>query len=207
MADQTSVANLALMFIGSETRLLSIDDEKDAARSLKAVWDIERQAVIRSNAWNWAMRRAALAALQVEVLPPFTHAFRLPAEALRLIEVYSPSGRDTASDYQLEGRNILTARSGPLYVRCLMDVPEIAEWDPLAATHFAGRLALTCGARIAGSAFDRDLTLQRYREATSDAKSADALENPPIEQLESSWVTARANGGLGTAGRPGWEII
>ncbi|PNU05808.1 hypothetical protein [Novosphingobium guangzhouense] len=206
MADQTSVANLALMFIGTETRLMSLDDEKDAARSLKSVWDIQRQAVIRGNAWNWATRRHALPAQDVEVMPPFTFSYKLPARVLRLIEVFDPSGRYTASDYQLEGRSVLTARSGPLYVRCLMDIPEVAEWDPLAAVHFAGALALTCGRRVAGSAFDRAATEERYREATRAAQSTDAMENPPIDQVESEWVTARWGGANPSAREPGWEI-
>ncbi|KPH66329.1 MULTISPECIES: hypothetical protein [unclassified Novosphingobium] len=206
MASQTSVANLALMFIGTETRLLSIDDEKDAARSLKAVWDILREGLIRRYSWNWATRRAALPAEAITVSPPFTHSFRLPAQAIRLIEVFDASGKYTASDYQLEGRSVLTARPGPLYVRCLMDIAEIAEWDPLAAIQFAGNLALTCGNRIAGSAFDKALTMQRYREAVADAQQTDALENPPIEVEESAWVEARITGGFPTAGLPGWEI-
>lgn len=206
MASQTSVANLALMFIGTETRLLSLDDEKDAARSLKAVWDIQRQGLIRANSWNWATRRVALAAEVVSVPPPFTHSFPLPAKSLRLIEVFDSAGEYSSSEYQLEGRNILTKRAGPLYVRCLMDVDEIAEWDPLAAIHFAGKLALTCGPRIAGSAFDKSLTMQLYREAVGDARTTDALENPPIEQEESAWVEARITGGRTTAGQPGWEM-
>lgn len=207
MADQTSVANLALMFIGSETRLLSIDDEKDAARSLKSVWDIERQAFIRSNSWNWATQRHALPAQAISVPPPYAFSYRLPALAIRLISVLDGTGRDEISAYQQEGRSILTNVGAPLHVKCLMDVPEIAEWDPLAAQIFAGKLALTCGQRIAGSAFDRDLTLRRIREASSDAKSIDAMENPPIEQEESSWVTSRFRGGYHAMGRPGWEII
>ncbi|WP_374414287.1 hypothetical protein [Novosphingobium colocasiae] len=207
MASSTNVANLALMFIGTETRLLSIDDEKDAARTLKSVWDIERQAVIRANSWNFATQRAALPALSAPPPKPFTHAFQLPALALRLIDVFDASGETPSSDYSLEGRTVLTRRAGPLYVRCLMDVPEIAAWDPLAAVHFAGKLALTCGKRIAGSAFDKDLAMARYREATGDARTTDALENPPIEQEESAWVEARWMGGVATtAGQPGWEF-
>lgn len=206
MASETEIANLAAVLIGTEGRLLSLDDDTFLARTLKAVWAAERQATIRDGSWNFAAARASLPAV---VLPngapyPFESAFQLPADALRLIEVLGMSRRE----YQVEGRHVLCSQAGPLHIRYALDVPELANWDAAAASAFAHRLAVTCGPRIAGSGFSVRNAEAKYQQALSSAKSVDAKENPPIPQEDGSWIEARLSGGGGWAvpggRRVGW---
>lgn len=194
MASETEVANLAAARIGTEGRVLSLDDDRFLARTLKEVWAIERKAALRDGSWNFAMRRAALAAevLSEGVPYPFESSFPLPADSLRLIEVLNLSSR---SDYQLEGRSILCNSTGPLYIRYLCDVAEIANWDDLAAEAFACRLAWKCGNRIAGSAYDQVTGWKEYQASLAAAQGVDAMENPPIEQEAGGWIEARLGGG------------
>jgi hypothetical protein len=189
MSDYVTIANLAAARIGTETRISSPDDDRFVARTIKAVWDIQRQAAIRDGAWNFAGRRAELAAESDpdKVIYPWDYGFPLPEKCLRLIEVLDTS-RD---DYMLEGDTILANTIGPLYIRYLVDVEEPARWDAGFAESFALRLAWRTGRRIAGSAFDQDQCQMEYRQSLSAAKRVDARENPGIEQEESSWITAR----------------
>ncbi len=189
MSDYVTIANMAAARIGTETRISSPDDDRFVARTLKTAWDIERQAAIRDGAWNFATRRAALAAVSDPglILYPWEYGFEMPADSLRLIEVLDQA----RESYALEGNLVLANILGPLYVRYLVDVPEPAEWDASFTHAFSLRLAWRCGRRIAGSAFDQDMVWAEYRRALADAKRVDARENPPIEQEDSSWIAAR----------------
>lgn len=201
MADETEIANIALTLLG-QPRVLSIDDDKASARTLKSVWNVERQSAIREGSWNFATKRAQLAASATIVSYPFTYGYPLPADNLRLIEVLDFD----FESWQFEGGAVLCDVRGPIYVRYLRDVPTIAEWDVTAAAAFGRRLALTCGDKIAGSAFDANAVERRYERMIAGAKSTDALENPPIEQMESSWIEAREIGDISRLYRPGREI-
>lgn len=189
MADYVTIANMAAARIGTETRISSPDDDRFVARTIKAAWDIERQAAIRDGSWNFAVKREALSAVSDPglVLYPWEYGFELPAGCLRLLEVLD-CHRDA---HAMEGRLVLANTLGPLYVRYLEDVEEPALWDAAFAHAFALRLAWRCGRRIAGSAFDQDMVWAEYRKALADAKRVDATENPGMLQQDSSWIAAR----------------
>lgn len=194
MASETDVANLAAVRIGTQARITSLDDDRAVARTLKAVWAIERRAVLRDGSYNFATTGTDLAALAgaVDVPYPWTYLFQLPADNLRLLEVQSLTAR---RDYEIQGGLIACNSAGPLYIRHIRDVPEMALWDAAAVEAFAIRLAWRCGPKIAGSSFDQNSCWQDYRLAIAGAKRVDAIENPPIEAEDGSWIEARFGGG------------
>lgn len=191
MATETQIANLAAARVGSETAITSLQQDRPAPRAFKAVWDIERRACLREASFNFSTRRFGLPRLKLDdddVIYPYTAAFGLPPGFLRLIEVLDSVAR---LDYQMEGNRILANVAAPLYVRCVVDVPELANWDDAAAEAFALRLAWRCGRKLSGSTFDQEACWNEYQHAVMPAKHVDAQENPPIEQEESDWVLSR----------------
>lgn len=191
MASETEIANLAAVFIGTSSRISTLDDDRTLARVLKAVWPAERRATIRDGAWNWAMRRAALPSstpADAATIHPWSYRFPLPGDCLRIVDIIDAS---STGDWIVEDGAILSDLPAPLRVRYMVDVVEPAQWDASFAEAFARRLAMTCGNRIAGSAFSVDRAQEAYRMAISSAKRVDAGENPGIEQAESSWIEAR----------------
>ncbi|GGD73902.1 hypothetical protein [Croceicoccus mobilis] len=192
MADKTAIFNAAAVRMGTEARVTDAElDDRPLPRTLREIWDIERQGAIRDGAWNFAVMRDALAADAGVVPYPFQFAYPLPAKCLRLLEVLNDPGR---ASYQLEGGKILCDAAAPLYVRYLVDMPNPATWDAAFADAFAWRLAWKAGPRIVGSTFDENAAFQGWRMAVSAANRVDARENPPIEMEESEWVTARFAG-------------
>jgi hypothetical protein len=199
VSSQAEIANLTAVLIGDESVIVSLDDNRTLARTLKSVWDAERRATLRDGSWNFAAKRAQLAASADAVAYPFQNAFPLPADCLRLIEVFEQgleqytlrASQYSDQNWQLEGGMVLADTDGPLFVRYVYDVPEIANWDEDAANAFAHRLAAKCGRRIAGSAFDANAAWQAYQQVLGRAKHVDAGENPPIQQEDGSWITAR----------------
>lgn len=191
MSSLIEIAKIASTRMGTDATITSLDDNRNLARTLKDVWEAERRATLRESSFNFATRRAALAQItsdEAGVIFPFTAAFNLPTDCLRLYEVLDPVAR---TSYQNESGRILCNTGGPLYIRYIWDVTELALWDDAGALAFGLRLAWRCGRKIAGSSFDLDQCWQEYREAIGAAKSVDAKENPPIEEEESDWVLAR----------------
>lgn len=197
MASETQVAQLAATLIGTDARLVSIDDTGNSvARSMKAVWDVSRRAAIRTGSWNFAARRAGLASVAVADLGtiyPYSYRYPMPAGAVRLIEVLDRVARDA---FALEGdddgpNSILCSVAGPLYIRYAIDIPEPGRWNDDFAEVFAHKVALACGTKIAGSAFDKGAVDRSFEELLARIKTVDAIENPQISQEESDWVTAR----------------
>lgn len=189
MADYVTIANLAASKIGEDDQLRSPDDDTHLNRTVRAVWDTVRRAALRDHSWNFAMRRAQLAAEALPSVPyPWQSSFRLPADSVRLIEVLNFSDR---SKYQLEGKAVLANTIGPLYIRYIADIEETALWDDMFVEAFACRLAFQIGPRIVGSEFDKGTAWKVYQSSLSEAKRVDARENPAIPFEATSWETAR----------------
>jgi len=190
VSNYVAIANLAATTVGTAARLTTPGDDTTLGRAVASVWEMERQAALRDGAWNFAMKRASLPKLTEPPVHQFQARFQLPADCIRLIEIYDLR-RD---EWQLEGRAINADHTGPLKIRYLADIKEPAEFDPLFAKAFALRIACAIGNRIAGSSFKEELNWQKYRDALAEARRVDAMENPPIEQYESSWVSNRWQG-------------
>ncbi len=191
MASYVEIANAAAIAVGTSARLTDPTDDTVLGRAVAAVWDVERQAALRDGAWNFAMRRDSLPRLAASPKHGYTAQYKLPADCLRLIEVYGYE----RECYQLEGRNVLASITGPLDIRYLADVAEPAEFDVAFTKAFSLRIACAIGNRIAGSTFKEELNWDKYRAALAEAKNSDAMENPPIRQYESEWITARFTAG------------
>ena len=200
MSSYVAVANRAAIAVGTSARLTAPGDNTVLGRAVAAVWDIERKAALRAASWNCSTERAKLPRLAEKPVHGYSAQFEIPTDCLKLQEV---CGSERLR-YRREGkRRILADAAGPLEIIYTRDVTEPAEFDAGFALAFALRIALSIGRRIAGSAFDKDRVTREYSQALADAKSADALENPPIEQEESDWVLARF-GSQSTATLGGW---
>lgn len=197
MATEVEVANGAAVRIGTASRITSLNDNRTVARTFKAVWTAQRQAVLRDGSYNFATRTRALNAVDPATLDggavpaPWQSAYRIPVDCLRLLELLDDGAR---AHYELQGDLILCDAAAPLSVRICIDVPELGKWDAAASDAFSLRLAWRCGRKIAGSAFDQQACWAEYRMAIGRAKAVDALENPGIGQEESDWILARQSG-------------
>lgn len=193
MATYAAIANLAASKLGETDQLISRDDDTALGRAVRAVWDQERRAALRDHSWNFAMRRAELAATVVATGVPYSYAnsFHLPADCLRLIERID--GCD-ADDWQIEGKAVLANTVGPVRIRYIADVDEPALWDDLFVEAFACRLAYQLADRLTGSESRRNAMWQAYRMALVEAKRVDARENPRFVEAPTGWELARYGG-------------
>lgn len=201
MVDRVSVSNLVLSKLGDEDQLTDPDDDRKAARAIKAVWDSMRDVVLRAHLWNFAMHRATLTSADPAPEFEYTHAFPLPTDFLRLdpSKMEPPHIREA---YQIEGRRLLASTPGPVQIRYVRRIVEVGSWDESFVDAFAARVAFQICDRITGDRGRKKDCWDEYRAALSEAKGVDGRENPPEPPIDSSWVTARYDGGLGSNGYP-----
>lgn len=193
--DRVEISNLALSKLGEDDQLIDPDDDTKPARSIKAVWNSVRDAVLRRHLWNFAMKRAQISRLLAPPAFGFAYQFQLPDDFLRLdIDELDPciiSGK-----WSLEGsRRLLCDAPGPINVRYVARIAETGDWDPLFVEAFANRLAFQVADRLTGDRGRKQDCWAAYNAALREATGIDGRENPPVDLMDSSWVNARYEGG------------
>lgn len=198
MASRVDIANLALLKVGSGSKITSLTENSVAARALAIAYDIVRRAELRAHYWAFALKRAALPA----TTPPawgFSQAFPLPSDCLRLVQVNQfyliPALLDyntaDASAWLVESGNILCDYTAPLSVRYVWDVQDETRFDALFVPMFASRLGYEVCEQLTNSNTKKQTIAQDYKEALAVAIRAGAIEKPPALIGDDSWMMAR----------------
>jgi hypothetical protein len=198
MASQVEIANRALTKIG-EARITALTDNVEAARVISSMWDMVRDAELRARNWNFSITRTSLAALVTVPAFRFLYEFQLPSLCLKVIQVGEfypgPSMSDyrnaSESEYQIEGRKILTNYPAPLYIRYVSSITDTGQWDALFAEAFACKLAMEACEKLTQSNTKRQLADGEYDKAIAAAVRSDAVENPPEPLPDDAWLLSR----------------
>ena len=185
MPSVTDICNLALGRVG-ESRIASLADDTKQARACNASYEHVRDEVLRSHPWNSVIARASLAKLATS--PPFGYddEYQLPADCLRVVEVY-----DTRLPWVVEGRKLLSDEGSPLSVRYVRRETDPNQYDPMLVSAIAARLAIELCEELTQSNTKRERSLVEYERILSRARSADGQEQSPMPLEEDDWVLAR----------------
>ena len=198
MSSEVEIANAALTLLG-ESRISSLDDDVKAAREIKAMFTISRDALLAAYNWSFAKARASL--LSDVAVPPFGFGiqYTLPSDCLRILlinEVYvgvdltDYRGQPTEI-YSIEGRKILTDLGAPLLLRYVTRVTDTTQFAAPFTKAFAGQLAEDTCEAITQSDSKRERAIQYKHKALSDAIRANAIELPPQKLADDEWLVSR----------------
>jgi len=199
---QVEIANGALTHCG-EPSVTSLNQEGKAARLLKRNYDLVLKRVLTKYRWNFAKRRAELAADPTAPEFGFTHKHQVPSDFLQLIGLYDgqESQRNYSSSdtvYKVEGQYILCDMT-PLKIFYIANITDPSQYDPAFVAVLEYYLATKIFYDLTKGT-DRYTALVRERElAVREAKFSNAIQNTPEVVVASDWIDSRFEhgGGMG----------
>lgn len=188
---KVQIANRALQKLGA-SRIASLTENSPNARSMNAAFDLVRDAELRRYHWQFATRRATIAADATDTSWGDWNRYTLPNDYIALI---LDDESDQATDWRIEsdadGLYVITADASPLYIRYVARVDDPNQYDALFIEALASKLAYECCEEITQSASKKDRAAQDYDFAISEAKRLGAIERPAKKFPEDDWVNAR----------------
>lgn len=197
----TDIANLALSHLGSAT-IADIDagDTKEA-RTMALHWPQARKEVLRSRRWTCATARADLAqsGTQPAEADPFSYAFDLPCDFIRLLEVNNADASQYDGSFLLEGSTLLH-NEDTVRIRYTFDNDDPTTWDALLVDAVALLLAAKAARNLTGSETVEANLRQQYerlalpKAATADGQQEGSGEQSPLLKLISRSSGARFRG-------------
>lgn len=186
--NQVEICNMALLRLGHDRTIADLEEQSAEAGYLRTFWDSTRRAVLRSHAWNFAVRTVALAALS-ETSDEWDYVYSLPAKALRVLEIVNVYSKAPESriPYEIRAKKVYTDQESAV----LKYVEDISD-ENLFDSEFVDALAYRLAAEIAGP-LTQDMSRQGrmfelYRLLIEEAKAGDASESevqPSVTYLDS----------------------
>lgn len=182
MASVIDICNGALRRLG-QPPIASLDDPVETARAAKDRYPVIRDALLQAHPWNFAIRRAALAA---DAAPggDGRAAFVLPADCLAVLSV-------GAARWAVEGRRVLADAAPPLSLAYAARVTDPALYPPLFLEALSSRLAADLAEPLTQSGTMGEAKMREHRLILSEARSRDAQESGPVFAPATGWSAAR----------------
>lgn len=192
-ASEVTICNLALAALGAD-RIADLGDDSQPARLCSVFYEPGRDAVLRAYPWNFAIRRAALAALSDAPAWGFDRQYQLPEGpspeyCLRVLEVDQADDRN--APFLIEGRKILTDIEAPLYIKYIARVTDPAQFDAAFIRALAARLAVDLAYPLTASASMVEQVSKLYQAVMSEARIVDAQEGTPGTVSATDWIEDR----------------
>lgn len=187
---EVTLANNALQLIGRGKFIVSLDEDSQAARIMRAALPTVRDAVLRAYPWNFAQARAEIAEDETAPLFEYAHAYTLPEDCLFCHTIYN--GDD--QNWKVEGRKILTDMGAPIYIKYTRRVTDLAQGDPLFFDVLAARLAAQCAVSLSESTTKAAELWRLYNLKLRETRAVDAQEGQPDPLPRGTWHDGRIMG-------------
>jgi hypothetical protein len=190
MASKTQIANWALAKLGEE-RVSNIETTNTKpARVMNGLWDLIRDAMLESNRWKFSVTQAALPADGSDPAWDWNNQYALPSDFLSLVEIEDRPAYEVARS-AAGSLVIMTDAEAPLNIKYVAKVTETGSWNPHFAAAMASKLAYEGCEEITGSNTKKEVCWRDFTVSMQQAFLEDAIENPPEELPEDSWIEAR----------------
>lgn len=213
MADQVTICNLALSFLGDSGNLSSMREQSATAQMCRVFYPTAKIAMLEMHDWSFATRRKLLPRLADEEGFGWRYVHEAPSDSLRIVRLrpyeacadmgimpgeITRFGRPIypgQSDLRFEvlGRNVYSNGEKVVATYITSQVSE-GVFSPLFSTAFAYYLSVEiAGARIKGKegqALLQELTKQ-FQLALSIAKTRDANQQHKRIGFVPRWVAIR----------------
>jgi hypothetical protein len=188
-AGKITICNRALQLLGAK-RIADLTDNTVSARACNVCYDPLRQAELEKHWWRFAIKRAQLAAVSPAPTWGRANAFQLPSDYLKLFKPYPEDATNTL-DYEIEGTQILSDWSAPLYIRYVWNVTDTNVMTALFKEALSAAMAVGMCEELTQSNTKKQAVAAIYDEAIKQARKYNAFETVPVMPPEDDWITAR----------------
>lgn len=183
----TDIANMALDLLNADNIQDIENPQNDTEELLNRWYNITRKATLRSHPWNFAAKRAVLAASSTAPAFGYSKAFPVPSDFIRILYIgdtrYNHDVPSVSELYQFENNQILTSdvftSENTLKLVYVSDFETVSNMDPMFVELLAHRLALNVAYKITGSNTNIERLGRIQKEAERMAKAIDGQERPP----------------------------
>lgn len=190
MTSETDILNNALILIGEQT-VLAPDSTTKQGRRFIQVYGFLRDSLLRAHSWNFAIRRASIAALNSTPAWGYQYEYQLPGDCLTLLQVNNYATNVIAgyynqldsSPYKIESGKILTDFPAPLPIRYIRRVDQSSEFD----SSFSEMLSIKVAMQLVEDLINNTALIDRLSSMYKDAKLM-ALRGNAIEKSQQGFV-------------------
>lgn len=204
MADQVSICNQALGWLGANL-ITSLDDDNKEAQLCKVNFPELRNAVLEEREWTFAVRRFQVSPLVLEPLYGYTNQFLIPPNVIRVlnfpntqftdpgsslligtglgVRAVGPDQQPQLNTFRVEGieqpsatGTVILANTDNLIFRAIVVVSNIGLWTPMFIQCLAQRIAADLAIPLTQNRnLQRDMwTL--YEQKLNRASSMDGIQ-------------------------------
>jgi hypothetical protein len=189
--DETGICNLALDIL-KEASISSINDDRPVANWCRRNFPVTRDACLSLANWNFATKRASIAAEATGPAFGWDYAYTLPTDCLRVIALtYEGYDESNPVRHIIEGGAIFTNSSGPLPIRYVARIENYNAYSPLFIEALSARLAFKMAHWLTGKTGYQQVAQGIYEQAMNDAWLADAIEGDQPRAADNDWIDAR----------------
>ena len=188
MASDVGIANAALRKLG-QPPITAFSENSKAARLANERFAELRDELLSRHPWNFAFKRASLAASSTSPAWGFANAFPLPIDYIRMFEV---NGEDEASGkWKVEDGSVVTDLAAPLDVRYIYKVTDANRMSAGFREALASLLAADWAEDITGDTAKAVRMDRKAIRAEAQARSNDGQEGIPDQFEANEWLEAR----------------
>ncbi len=193
-SSETGLCNGALALLGLDERLTDVETEDTVnARRCRLALPRARDALLSAYHWNFAARRASLAAAADAPAWGFTRQFALPPDFLRLRSLRDQDPREGwAIEHGPSGRMLLSDRDAPVDILYTARITAVHAFDPLFTDALTARLAADLAMPVTQTRTIMETLSQLAARRLEEAQSCDAREGGGAPGfVDGSWVESR----------------
>jgi len=184
MSSNVEICNIALSRIG-DTLITDLNENSKQARTCKLLYEPERDLLLHSHYWNFAMKRKSLAQLSEAPDFEYDYQYQLPTDYLRDRELY-----ESTANYVIEGDRLLI-NEDVVYLKYIARITDPNKFNPAFLICLALKMGAELSIRLADSKTLKKLTLQEYLMQIREAYRLNAIEgNPPEDMDDTDWQSA-----------------
>jgi hypothetical protein len=203
MASEVQIAKLALSYVGDRFDITSLTESSTEAEQVNLVYADMRDSLLRQHTWNFAKKFISPAAIVGTAPNLWAFMYLYPVDALRVLTVTNPAGRDATPIKYEVGLNAadqycVFTDQGNAEIKYTKRITDSNVFDANFTIALAYGIASKIAMALTGDGGITTNLYNMFQAQLNMARGNDAAEGIDPAPPEAEWILARD--GDGTTG-------